>query len=305
MNIIWFSKTAGKARHLNLTHPVALVVLGLLGLAILAGAFSMGLNLGARDTGQTLSAREANRLYRIIKQEKQQISQLRGLMQERVDAVAMRLGEINAHVIRLNALGKRLTELADIDHRELNFDHPPAMGGPESEGLQAQIPDLTQMLNSLEQRVDLRDAQLAALENVILARKLKEATVPDGRPVRSGFISSYFGERQDPFTGHQAFHRGVDFSGSMGDDVLAVATGVVSFAGDRSGFGSVIEINHGAGYVTRYAHNQRTLVAPGQTVSRGQAIALMGTSGRSTGPHVHFEVLHHGKPINPLSFIGP
>jgi murein DD-endopeptidase MepM/ murein hydrolase activator NlpD len=160
------------------------------------------------------------------------------------------------------------------------------------------------MLDSLEQRVDLRDAQLAALENVILARKLKEEIHPDGRPVHTGFISSYFGERQDPFSGHEAFHKGIDFAGAMGEDVVAVAAGVVTWAGERSGYGSMVEISHGNGYVTRYGHNQRTLVAVGQTVSRGQAVALMGSTGRSTGPHVHFEVLRNGRQVNPASFLG-
>jgi murein DD-endopeptidase MepM/ murein hydrolase activator NlpD len=161
------------------------------------------------------------------------------------------------------------------------------------------------MLDSLEHKVDLRDAQLAALENVILARDLNDQIHPEGRPTKGGFISSYFGDRQDPFTGHEAFHRGIDFAGSAGSEVVAVAAGVVTWAGARSGYGSMVEVNHGNGYMTRYAHNQRTLVTVGQTVTRGQAIALMGSTGRSTGPHVHFEVLKNGRQINPASFLGP
>jgi murein DD-endopeptidase MepM/ murein hydrolase activator NlpD len=122
--------------------------------------------------------------------------------------------------------------------------------------------------------------------------------------VRQGFISSYFGERQDPFSGHQAFHRGVDFAGEAGSEVVAVAAGVVTFAGDRSGYGNLVEVNHGNGLVTRYGHNARIIATVGQTVTRGQAIALMGSTGRSTGPHVHFEVLRDGKSINPATFIG-
>ncbi len=152
--------------------------------------------------------------------------------------------------------------------------------------------------------MDLRDAQLAALENVILSRDLTQQIRPEGKPTKSGFISSYFGERQDPFTGHEAFHRGVDFAGAAGSEVVSVAAGVVTWAGARSGYGSLIEINHGNGYVTRYGHNQRVLVTVGQTVTRGQAVALMGSTGRSTGPHVHFEVLKNGRQINPASFLG-
>jgi murein DD-endopeptidase MepM/ murein hydrolase activator NlpD len=220
--------------------------------------------------------------------------------------MAMRLGQMNAHVIRLDALGKRLTEMADIDSREFNFDRDPPAGGPEAdgEGASAEIPDLTAQLSQLEQRVDLRETQLSALENVILARELKKEIHPEGRPVASGFISSYFGERSDPFDGRDAFHKGVDFAGTIGSKVVAVAAGVVTWAGERSGYGKLIEINHGDGFVTRYAHNERTLVSVGQTVKRGEAVALMGSTGRSTGPHVHFEVLRNGRQVDPLSFIG-
>jgi murein DD-endopeptidase MepM/ murein hydrolase activator NlpD len=272
-------------------------------LAILGTAFALGMQLG-QNSGRAISSAGSGRWVAAVAEEKKQIAELRTQLQERVDAMAMRLGEVNAHVIRLDALGKRLTEMANIDHRELNFDSTPATGGPESEGVGAQIPDLTNMLDSLERRVDLRDAQFAALENVILARKLKEEIHPDGRPVRAGFISSHFGERQDPFSGHQAFHKGIDFAGSRGEDVVAVAAGVVTWAGERSGYGSLVEVSHGNGYVTRYGHNQRTLVAVGQTVTRGQAVALMGSTGRSTGPHVHFEVLRNGRQVDPASFVG-
>jgi len=211
---------------------------------------------------------------------------------------------MNAHVIRLDALGRRLTEMADIDSREFNFDRDPPRGGPEEEGTSAQIPDLSAQLAALEQRVDLRGSQLSALENVILARELRQEIHPEGRPVAKGFISSYFGERADPFDGRDAFHKGVDFAGAAGSSVTAVAAGVVTWAGERSGYGKLIEINHGDGFLTRYAHNARTLVMVGQTVKRGEAVALMGSTGRSTGPHVHFEVLRNGHQVDPLSFIG-
>ena len=146
----------------------------------------------------------------------------------------------------------------------------------EGDGVSAQIPDLSSMLAELEQRVDLRESQLAALENLILARELKEEIHPEGRPVQSGFISSYFGEREDPFDGQETFHKGVDFAGTKGSTVMAVAAGVVTWAGERSGFGKLIEINHGDGYVTRYGHNERTLVSVGQTVKRGEPVGAHG-----------------------------
>jgi murein DD-endopeptidase MepM/ murein hydrolase activator NlpD len=306
MNLIWFSGREGRARQFNLRHPAALAILGALVLGILGTAFALGVQLGERTGRAINSSHVVGAFSGAINDEKLQIKELRAQLQDRVDAMAMRLGVINAHILRLNALGKRLTDMANIDHREFNFDADPATGGPESEGegVSAQIPDLTAMLDSTERRVDLRDTQLGVLENIILARKLNEEIHPEGRPVHQGFISSYFGERQDPFTGEEAIHKGVDFAGNLGDEVVAVAAGVVTWAGVRAGYGKLIEISHGNGYTTRYAHNQRTLVAVGDTVTRGEPIALMGSSGRSTGPHVHFEVLRNGRQVNPLTFIG-
>jgi murein DD-endopeptidase MepM/ murein hydrolase activator NlpD len=300
MNVIFFSRREGRAKHYNLAHPVALAGCGLMALGVLGAAFSLGLNLGERSSNSPSSWNQT------LTQQQVEIASLRAEVQNRVDAVAMRIGQMNAHVIRLDALGKRLTEMANIDSREFNFDSAPALGGPEGEsaGRGAEIPDLTKMLNDLEQRVQLREAQMGALENVILARELNELIVPEGRPVRQGFISSYYGERQDPFTGHEAFHRGLDFAGEAGSEIVAVAAGVVTYSGDKAGYGNVVEVNHGNGLVTRYGHNAKNLAVVGQTVTRGQTLALMGSTGRSTGPHVHFEVLKNGAQVNPLSFVG-
>jgi murein DD-endopeptidase MepM/ murein hydrolase activator NlpD len=304
MNVIFLSKREGKARQLNLAHPLTLSLIAGCVLTILGSAFMLGVQLG-RGNHDRLVLGDTVHLGDVLAQQKAQIQELKSQLQLRVDAMAMRLGEVNAHVIRLDALGKRLTEMADIDSREFNFDHDPPRGGAsEGEGVSAEIPDLSGMLANLERKVDLRESQLSALENLILTRELKQEIHPEGRPVENGFISSYFGEREDPFDGEEAFHKGVDFAGAKGSTVIAVAAGVVTWAGERSGFGKMVEINHGDGYVTRYAHNEKTLVAVGETVKRGDAIGLMGSTGRSTGPHVHFEVLRNGRQVDPLSFIG-
>ncbi len=305
MNVIVFSRRVGWVRELNLAHPVTLAVGAAVALAILGTAFGLGMRLG-RGSSQQLALGETGRWAAVLADQKTQIADVRARVQERVDAMAMRLGEINAHMIRLDALGKRLTEMADIDSHEFDFDRSPPTGGPEAdgEGVSAQIPDLAKMLGDLEQSVSMRDSQLAALENVILARDLKEQIHPEGRPVTAGFISSYFGKRQDPFSGHEAYHKGVDFAGTAGANVVAVAAGVVTWAGARSGYGNLVEINHGDGYVTRYAHNERALVTVGQTVKRGEPVALLGSTGHSTGPHVHFEVLRNGRQVDPVSYVG-
>ena len=304
MNVIFLSKREGKARQLNLAHPLTLSLIGGFVLVVLGSAFMAGMQLGRGGQGRVMSGDALQRVGALA-QERAQISELKQQLQLRIDAMAMRLGEVNAHVLRLDALGKRLTEMASIDSREFNFDREPPRGGSaEGEGVSAQIPDLSQMLSKLERRVDTRESQLAALENVILAKELKREIHPEGRPVESGFISSYFGEREDPFDGQETFHKGVDFAGAKGSTVMAVAAGIVTWAGERSGFGKLVEINHGDGYVTRYAHNEKTLVSVGETVKRGDPVGLMGSTGHSTGPHVHFEVLRNGRQVDPLSFIG-
>ena len=293
MNVIFFSRRVGKARHLNLAHPVTLGLVAICGTGLLVSAFLLGLNLGERrHTGANGRA---------------EVVALKSQLQDRVDGLALRTGQLNAQLLRLNALGKRLAEMANISSHEFDFDHDPPQGGPEEgdgAGRAVQLTDVGSMLDSLEQRIDLRGAQLGALENVILGRQLSAEIRPTGRPVAEGYISSAFGERMDPFDGEEAFHKGVDFAADAGAAVLAVATGIVTWSGPRAGYGVLVEVSHGNGYVTRYAHNSRVLVKVGDTVERGQAIAEVGSTGRSTGPHVHFEVLRNGAQINPAAFVG-
>jgi murein DD-endopeptidase MepM/ murein hydrolase activator NlpD len=302
MNVIFFSRRNGSARQFNLSHPVTLSVVSILGLGLLASTFVAGLTLGQHSMARMalLSPTAA------LRAEQQQIVALRSQVQDKVDALAMRVGAINANLIRLNALGKQLTQMANINSREFDFDHDPPQGGSDSDGVGrgAQVGDVSAMIDSLSRQIDSRSAQFASLENVILGRQLSEQVKPSGRPVREGYISSYFGERMDPFNGEEAMHKGVDFATDAGSDVLAVASGIVTWAGPREGYGNLVEINHGNGYTTRYAHNAQTLVTVGETVERGQAVAVVGSTGRSTGPHVHFEVLRDGTQINPMAFVG-
>jgi murein DD-endopeptidase MepM/ murein hydrolase activator NlpD len=300
MNVIFFSRRQGRARHLNLTHPVALVVISVLALGVVAGAFAVGMRWGERDMARLALLRPAA----TFRAEQTQIAQLRAQLQDKVDALAMRIGMMDAHLIRLNALGKRLTEMANISSREFDFDHDPPLGGPEDTTAHtAAMPDLTVMIDNLSQQIDQRNSQFTALANVLLGRQLSAEIRPQGRPVRDGYISSGFGERMDPFTGEEGIHKGVDFAAPAGTDVLAVAAGVVTWAGPREGYGNLVQINHGNGYATRYGHNDTLLVKAGDEVQRGQAIATVGSTGRSTGPHVHFEVLRNGVQIDPMTFV--
>lgn len=303
MNVIVFSKRLGKARQFELNRPVAMTVTIALVTTVLSGVLFAGVQLGRGGFGGD-PVEQVGHWGATLEEQRQQVVSARRELQERLDAIASRVGQMNAHVIRLDALGRRLTEMANLDKGEFNFDSPPALGGPEGlvEGAVAST-DLTAMLDDLTRQIKDRERQLSVLESMISTRNLSRQIVPGGRPVTQGWISSYFGHRADPFTGRKAFHRGVDFAGPAGAQVVAVASGVVTYTKERFGYGKTVEINHGNGYVTRYAHNQKVLVGIGETVKKGQPIALIGSTGRSTGPHLHFEVLKQGRAVDPMSFV--
>ncbi len=305
MNVIFYSNRGGRARQFQIDRRLALAG-GLSLLAILiAIVFFAGMRLGGGGLFLTPAAQVLEWSEQLDAQ-RAQMQDVRAQLQEKVDALASRVGQMNAQVIRLDALGRRLTEMADLDKGEFNFDTLPAQGGPEGilGGVAAAAPDLSAMLDGLARQLQDRERQLGVLESLISTRNLSRQIVPGGRPVSQGWISSYFGSRADPFTGRSAFHAGLDFAGKEGSQVVAVASGVVTWSKDRFGYGRTVEINHGNGYITRYAHNASNLVAVGATVQKGDPIALIGSSGRSTGPHLHFEVLKNGRPVNPMTFVG-
>ncbi len=303
MNVIVFSRRLGRARQIELGRPLAATVTIALVVSVLAGVLFAGVQLGRSSLFEPTT--QVAEWGRKLEDQRLQVIETKQELQNRMDAIASRVGQMNAHVIRLDALGRRLTEMANLDKGEFDFTNPPAVGGPEGlvEGAVATSPDISAMLDSLTRQIKDREQQLSVLESLISTRNLNRQIVPGGRPVMQGWISSYFGQRTDPFNGRTAYHRGVDFAGPAGSQVVAVASGVVTYSKDRFGYGKTVEINHGNGYVTRYAHNQRTLVTPGDTVQKGQAIALIGSTGRSTGPHLHFEVLRNGRAVDPMSFV--
>jgi murein DD-endopeptidase MepM/ murein hydrolase activator NlpD len=305
MNVIIFDRFRGRARDINLATPKAIAALSVGVVLVLGGVFFAGRQSGLHSAFAKPSAQVAE-WSRKLETQQAQVAETRRVLQDHIDALAKRVGQMNAHVIRLDALGRRLTQMADIDEREFDFGNPPAQGGPESDsqGEAAQIPELTAMIDGLSRQMDDREVELGVLENLILSRNLNDQIKPKGRPVTDGWISSYFGSRSDPFTGYTAVHKGVDFAGREGAQVVAVATGVVTWSRERFGYGKMVEINHGNGFVTRYAHNERNLVSVGETVQKGQPIALMGSTGRATGPNLHFEVLRNGRQVNPLQFVG-
>lgn len=240
-----------------------------------------------------------------ILQQKALLAQLSRDQDSNIDALAARLAELQAASTRLDALGERLVQLGQLDPEEFNFNQPPPVGGPEmviSNG-QSNVLDINQSISHLSKIMSNQFARLDALQLLLLDRNLEEERTPAGRPVSSGWISSGFGERNDPFTGKKATHEGLDFAGIKGSEVLAVASGAVTWAGSSQGYGKLLEIDHGNGYITRYAHNDQLLVKAGDSVTAGQQIATMGATGRASSPHVHFEVLYKGKTVNPYKFV--
>ncbi|VAX08761.1 Phage endopeptidase (ACLAME 35) [hydrothermal vent metagenome] len=239
------------------------------------------------------------------------VDQRRGIQEAReqtrahLDALALRLGKMQSHIMRLDALGERLAKAGLLDQNEFDFSHEPPIGGLDasnrSESLE--LSELLADLQMLSQTINDREQKLDFMEELIMARKLQQEIHPAGRPIDRGWISSRFGYRKDPFTGKKAFHRGVDFAGKKDAAIFSVAAGVVSQAGKQQGYGYMVEINHGNGYATLYGHNGKILVDVGDRVDKNQIIARMGSTGRSTGPHLHFEVLRDGKQVNPWKYL--
>jgi len=305
MNVVIFGKGFGKTHQINLSGrsaaAFALLIFGALSCATFAGGYWY-----SAHTGSGVSLGEVASLSNELEIQKSAIEDTRQETEDTLDALAIRIGQMNARVIRLDALGRRLTDMADLSDGEFDFDSAPAIGGPEepyATGSNIAVPEVLAAMSELGSQLDNREAQLGVLESVLMNQNLSERVYPQGRPVKSGWMSSYFGKRTDPFTGKQANHRGVDFAGKSGAEIITVADGVVTWSSPRYGFGKLVEINHGNGYSTRYAHNSENLVAVGDEVKKGQIVALMGETGRATGPNLHFEVLRNGQRVNPVTFI--
>lgn len=301
MNIILLVKNMRRPVKVHLTRPRAVLLLALFCVPMALAAYA-GFYWGTQSAreGEVV---EASAAVADGSEGKQVTRELR----EHINALAARLGTLQAHVIRLDAVGRRLVDIAGLDNGEFNFNNPPPQGGPESVSVFDQptikLPGLLQSVDALDRQLEDRGQQFNVLESFFMSRNLLNAVLPAGQPVRDGWVSSFFGFRADPFTGRRAHHDGVDIAGKKGDPIEVVASGIVSFSGERSGYGNLVEVNHGNGYVTRYGHNAINLVKEGDKVDKGQIVAMMGSTGRSTGPHVHFEVWRDGKIVNPIKYL--
>ena len=305
MNVVIFGKGFGKPRQINLSGPSAWTATIAFSLIVSVAGFTGGYGYSS-ITGSGVSQSAVVELTDELQQQRRNIDTIRHASEDTLDALAIRIAQMNARVIRLDALGRRLTGMAELEDGEFDFDSVPAVGGPEepiATGSNVAVPEVVDAMQLLDYQLDNREAQLGVLETVLMHQNLNDRVYPQGRPVGSGWISSYFGKRTDPFTGKLANHTGIDFAGKLGADVVVVADGVVTWSADRYGYGIMIEVNHGNGYSTRYAHNSENLVEVGDEVKKGQIVAMMGETGRATGPNLHFEVVKNGRRVNPVNFI--
>lgn len=225
---------------------------------------------------------------------------------ETLTALTIKLAELQSQVLRLNALGERLANDADIPQKEFNFTQLPPAGGPVLFEENFTVKSLEQLFNDVnlfELEIKHEEKQLNMLESLVFGHHIENNRYLSGRPISKGWLSSYYGVRKDPFSGKATMHKGIDFAGKEDAPIIATGSGIVTWVGKRYGYGELVEINHGDGVKTRYGHNKTILVSIGDVVEKGQSIALMGSTGRSTGPHVHYEILRNNKHINPLKFV--
>lgn len=223
--------------------------------------------------------------------------------QQHLDALAIQLGQMQARVMRLDALSERLAKMAGIKEKDIKTELPPGRGGPESKSVPITEAQLKVQIAQLTQEIDRRTDHLSLLEALLLQQSLQKNMLPDGKPVDAGYKSSSYGWRVDPFSGRMAFHEGIDFTASKGSPIYAAAGGLVTTAERMADYGNIIKIDHGAGLETRYAHASVLLVRVGERVKKGQMIAQVGSTGRSTGAHLHFEVRLNGAALDPRKYL--
>jgi len=304
MKIIVVDQKHGQTKSLVLNRWARLALsVCLLGFPVVLGYY--GYHFSASRNADFYKDEATQAWMNDLKSQREDIDQIRQDTLAQLEALTLRMANLQARLLRLDALGQRLTEISDLDDGEFDFTQEPAMGGPVvSDETDIEMPDFMRSLDMLTREIEDKQQQLELLDSLMAEQQIQSESFLSGRPISRGWISSPFGRRIDPFTGKLAWHHGIDFAtGKTGVEVKAVASGVVTFSGEKQGYGNMVKINHGNGYETLYAHDEKLLVKPGDIVKKGQVIALSGNSGRSTGPHVHFEVHKNGRVVDPSSYV--
>lgn len=239
-----------------------------------------------------------------VNDQAEQIVKTRDYVRQHMDVLGRRIGSLQAQVSRINAVEKRIAEVSGIDLGDFQFDQDPPIGGSDASGvMDSEEVDIENAIVAIERELTLRESELSAVDFLLTQNSLESKQTPSGWPVKNGWVSSNFGNRMHPMTGKKEFHRGVDIPGKQGAGVLAVADGVVIRSEKNGNYGWLVEVDHGDDYITLYSHNSVNNVTVGETVIKGQVIAQIGSTGRSTGPHVHFEVKKNGRNINPIKYL--
>ncbi len=242
----------------------------------------------------------------LLSAQEQQTQHTKDYMRENLNAMAVKLGQMQAQLLRLDALGERLSALSGIKPQEFRMSEPPGRGGALSSSAPVRDMSMSEFvwqLDALSKHMENRYDYMGILENRLFDAKVKRRLMPTVKPVDVQWNASSFGWRIDPITGQSALHEGVDFLVDTGTAVHAAAGGLVTVAEFHPQYGNVIDIDHGNDFTTRYAHASKLLAKAGDLVRRGQVIAESGSTGRSTGPHVHFEVRYKGVAQNPNRFL--
>lgn len=302
MQVILISHRLAKARTLTLSvrHAVLALSVGLAGVVGLAAA----LHWVSFEFAAQLKLPLVQEL--VAKARRGEAERAREFVQQNLNAMAVKLGEMQAQLARLDALGERLSSLAGIRPQEFRFSQTPGLGGAQpSTGASQNVSmaEFSERLATLSREVEQRADMLGVLDAQLFERTVRMKALPTMIPVEAPYNASGFGMRIDPFTGQRAMHEGIDFLVDSGTRVVAAAGGVVHFAGYHPQYGYVVDIDHGNDLLTRYAHLSKILVKEGAVVQRGRALGASGNTGRSTGPHLHFEVRFRGTAQNPSRFL--
>ena len=294
-------KDSGGNFAMDLRHKV---LVGVAAFGLLSSALFAGLLFFSDAPQAELNPQLVAQWRATLNAHKDEVVDIERKHQAQTSAIGRQLAEMKARLLRMEAVGAHMATSANLDADEFDFSNPPAQGGP-IEGAQPawSMDELGAAISQLSAQIKQREKELNILDSVLIHEELNSGSVVQGRPVTWGWMSSPYGKRVDPLTGGSAWHAGVDFAGKEGSDVIAVASGVVTFAGERSGYGKIVEISHAGGYVTRYAHHRDLVVKTGDIVKKGDVVGKMGSSGRATGPHVHFEVLKNGRAVDPASYV--
>jgi len=227
----------------------------------------------------------------------------RDYVRQHMDVLGRRIGSLQAQVSRINAVEMRIAESSGISLSDFEFEQDPPIGGAALTDSDSEQVDIENAIVAIEKELALRESEIATMDFLLSRNTQESQQTPAGWPVKGGWVSSNFGTRMHPMTGKKQFHRGVDIPGKLGADVLAVAEGVVIRSEKNGNYGWMVEIDHGDSFSTLYSHNRKNLVGVGETVVKGQTIAEIGSTGRSTGAHVHFEVSKNGKNVNPVRYL--